>query len=192
MVRTGLLLGLILSAGCAPLKPAVSPELEPERFGQPLEQFRLEGRISVKTENEAFSGGIRWSHEQARDEILLSSPLGQGVAEMRREAGVVSLTDAEGRLYQAASGEALLRDVLGLSLPLEGLVYWLGAQPRPGMPYTLERDSEGHVSELEQDGWHLEYGRYQAQDGRWLPGRIFARRGESLEFRLVVHTWQVL
>lgn len=190
--RTGLLLGLLLVTGCAPLVPAPHPPAVTDRLGQPLRQFRLEGRISVKTEEEAFSGGIRWSHDNARDEILLSSPLGQGVAELRREGGAVSLTDAEGRLHEAESGEALLREVLGVSLPLEGLVHWLGAQPRPSTPYDLERDSEGHVSRLEQDGWRLEYGRYQVHEGRWLPGRIFARRGELLEFRLVVDSWQAL
>lgn len=182
----GLGLSLLL-AGCAltPSPPTVS--------GQPLQslsRFQLEGRVAVKTEEQSFSGGIRWKRDPARDEILLSSPLGQGVAQLRREDGQVTLKTAEGRTYVAASGEELLMAILGVRLPLDGMVHWLSAQPRPGSAYELEGDGEGRVTRLTQDGWRLEYGRHQVHGERWLPGRIFARRDETLEFRLVVDSWQ--
>ncbi len=159
---------------------------------QPLQsphRFQLEGRVSVKTEDQSFSGRIRWTHEPLHDEILLSSPLGQGVAELRQEVGQVTLKSAEGRTYVADSGEELLDAVLGVRLPLDGLVHWLWAQPKPGSAHELEHNGEGRVTRLTQDGWRLEYGRYQLHGERWLPGRIFARRDEALEFRLVVDTW---
>lgn len=179
-------LALLLLAGCAqtPVPPSVSM--------QPLQsphRFQLEGRVSVKTEDQSFSGRIRWTHEPLHDEILLSSPLGQGVAELRQEVGQVTLKSAEGRTYVAVSGEELLDTVLGVRLPLDGLVHWLWAQPKPGSAHELERNGEGRVTRLTQDGWRLEYGRYQRHGERWLPGRIFARRDEALEFRLVVDAW---
>lgn len=180
----------MLFAGCAqmpqtPAQPAVS-----ERPALTLGRFSLEGRISVKAEEQSFSGGIRWNHAPGRDEILLSSPLGQGVAELRQEDGQVTLKRAEGQTYVASSGEALLDAVLGVRLPVDGMVHWLSAQPRPDSPYDLERDEAGRVTRLTQDGWRLEYGRYRFEAERWLPGRIFARRDDTLEFRLVVDTWQ--
>ncbi len=182
-----LTLGLLLLAGCAqvPAPPTVSAQPQ-----QTVSRFHLEGRVSVKTQEQSFSGGMRWKHDPAGDEILLSSPLGQGVAELRQEAGQVTLKNAEGRTYVANSGEELLEAALGVRLPLDGMVHWVTAQPRPDAAYELERDGEGRVARLTQDGWRLEYGRYQARGERWLPGRIFARRGEALEFRLVVDTWQ--
>lgn len=183
----GLGLGLLLLAGCAQTPSPPTVGVQPL---QSLSRFHLEGRVSVKTEEQSFSGGIRWRHDPARDEILLSSPLGQGVAELLQEDGQVTLKNAEGRTYVAASGEELLEAVLGVRLPLDGMVHWLSAQPRPGSAYELERNGEGRVTRLTQDGWRLEYGRYQVHDERWLPGRIFARRDEALEFRLVVDSWQ--
>lgn len=186
----GLGLGLMLIAGCAQMPQVPAQPTVSEGPAVSLSRFNLEGRISVKTEEQSFSGGIRWHHLPGRDEILLSSPLGQGLAELRREDGRVSLKSAEGRTYVAASGEELLEAVLGVRLPVDGMVHWLSAQPRPGTAYDLERDAQGRVARLTQDGWRLEYGRYQHQAERWLPGRIFARRDETLEFRLVVDTWQ--
>jgi outer membrane lipoprotein LolB len=176
---------LLLLAGCAQM-PA------PTTGGEPASptRFHLEGRVSVKSEEQSFSGRIRWKHDAVRDEILLSSPLGQGVAQLRQEGGRVTLESAEGRTYVADSGEALLDSVLGVRLPIDGMMHWLLAQPRPGAPFELEQNGEGRVARLHQDGWRLEYGRYQVHGERWLPGRIFARRDEALEFRLVVDAWQ--
>lgn len=184
----GLVLGLLLLAGCAQMRQTPAPPTVGEQ--PPPSRFQLEGRVSVKSDEQSFSGGIRWTHDPVRDEILLSSPLGQGVAELRREDGQVTLKSAEGRTYVAVSGEELLDAVLGVRLPVDGMAHWLYAQPRPGSPYELERDGEGRVARLTQDGWRLEYGRYQVHGEHWLPGRIFARRDESLEFRLVVDAWR--
>ncbi len=178
-------LALLLAAGCARLPPAA-----PEPAAGPPAQFRLEGRISVRSEDQSFTGSIRWDHTPGRDEILLASPLGQGIAELRLEAGRAELVSAQGRTYTADNGEDLLEGVLGVRLPLSGMLHWLAGQPRPQAPFELERGRDGRVVRLNQDGWHLEYGRYQHLGDYWLPGRIFARRDETLEFRLVVDAWR--
>lgn len=183
----GWLVALLL-AGCAQTLAPLAPDTQ---VVQSLDRFRLEGRVSVRREEKSFSAGIRWQHDPARDEILLSSPLGQGVAELRQENGQVMLKTAEGQTSVVDGGEALLDTVLGVRLPLDGLLHWLLAQPRPGGAYQLELDGEGRVARLSQDGWRLEYGRYRLHGQRWLPGRIFARHGEQLEFRLVVDVWDV-
>lgn len=181
-----LCLGIV---GCSVLKPV--PPAPPATASRPLEAFHLEGRISVKTDSQTFSGGIDWSHQGMEDEILLSTPLGQGVAELRSSAGGVSLTDNEGRQYQAVDMESLLRERLGFQLPLRGLHHWLDARPRPESPHTLEVGPDGRVDALLQDGWRIDYGRYSQQGGRWLPGKLFGQHGESLEFRLVVDQWNL-
>ncbi|MCS6786010.1 MAG: lipoprotein insertase outer membrane protein LolB [Thiobacillaceae bacterium] len=183
-----LLLTVLVVGGCAPLRP---PPPAATAQPAPLTNFRLEGRFSVKNAEQAYTGGIRWAHDAGQDEILLTAPTGQGLAQLRREPGGVVLTTAEGRSYTAPSAEELTEHVLGVRLPLEGLTYWLSGRPRPGAAHTLVRDAEGRVERLEQDGWRLEYGRYRFEAGRWLAGRLFARRGEELELRLVVDQWEL-
>lgn len=183
-----LLLGSALLAACAPLRQPVEA---PTSLPKPLEQFRLEGRISVKSGEQSFSGGIRWQHDGLHDEVLLTTPMGQGIARLQREPDRVRLITAEGREYMANSGEALLVQVLGVKFPVEGMLHWVIGLPRPQTGYALGWDEAGRVTRLEQDGWRIEYARHQSQAGRWLPGRIFARRDEDLEFRLVVDRWQL-
>lgn len=179
-----------LLAGCAQYTALTRPVAATPPATIP-ERFHLQGRLSVKTAEQAYSGGITWVHEPLRDEILVRSPLGQGLAELRRDPQGISLVDAEGNQYQAASEEALLEQTLGLRLPINGLVHWLTALPRPDVPYRLEHGEHGQVTRLEQDGWRLEYGRYREVEGRLMPGRLFARRDETWEFRLVVDQWNL-
>lgn len=183
------LLGLLFLGACSLFKPVPPPAVTVG--AGPLRAFHLEGRISVKTETQSFAGGIGWLHRDDDDEILLSTPLGQGVAELRGSRGGVVLTDGEGRQYQAADAETLLEQHLGVRLPLRGLLYWLDARPRPDSPYGVEADRDGRVGALTQDGWRIDYGRYARQGERWLPGKLFASHGEGVEFRLVVDNWQV-
>jgi outer membrane lipoprotein LolB len=157
---------------------------------EPVRHFQLEGRVSVKTEAQNLSGNLAWERAADRETLLLSTPLGQGAAEIRREGRAMVLTGADGSVLSADSDELLLEKALGIRLPLEGLVYWLSALPRPGVAFQASRDEDGRVAALEQDGWRIEYGRYRPVGRRDLPARIFARRGDDLEFRLVVAAWE--
>lgn len=186
--RLAFLLLLVL-AGCAQLKTLVAPAAL--REARPIMQFKLDGRLSVKTEVQNFSGSLNWHRVATGETLLLSGPLGQGAAEIRRQDGLLVFTAADGSVVTEENDERLMERALGLKLPLDGLVYWLSALPRPRVDFRAAADEAGRIVSLDQDGWHIEYSRYQLRGDRWLPGRIFANRGE-LEFRLVVDAWETL
>src|SRR2546422_4411800 len=47
--------------------------------------------------SESFTGNIAWRHARDFDEMLITTPLGQGVARIVREGDQVTLTTAEPR-----------------------------------------------------------------------------------------------
>mgnify|MGYP001024944253 CR=1 FL=1 len=183
------LLALLVLVGCAQLKVAVAPESL--RDARPVMQFKLDGRLSVKTDGQTFSGSLAWRRNGGEETLLLSGPLGQGAAEISRQGDLLVLKAADGTVVTEASDERLMERALGLRLPLDGLVWWLSALPRPEVAFRATAGEDGHLASLDQDGWHIEYSRYQLRGERWLPGRVFARRGD-LEFRLVVDAWEAL
>ncbi len=134
---------------------------------------------------------MTWRHAASQQELLLSTPLGQGVAELRGDDQGVELRDSEGHLRRAADAEALVRQALGLTLPLKGLAWWVVGNPRPGVPYQAEPDAEGRLAILKQDGWRIEFSRYAQTAGHFLPGKLVARRADNLEIRLVVDKWEL-
>jgi outer membrane lipoprotein LolB len=165
-------------------------------LSNPPAAFRLEGRVSVRSGEENFSGGMSWRHDPQEENLLLRTPLGQGVAELRGTPEGVWLKDAEGRQYVAEDAETLVRQVVGMTLPIKGLTWWVVGHPRPGAHYVAEADPQGHLAVLWQDDWRIEFSRYDAHaDARRarieLPGKLVARRGDDLEIRLVVDQWEL-
>lgn len=149
-------------------------------------QFELAGRIAVRYRDEASSGNIAWRHGRSGDEILITSPLGQGVARIVRAGDGVVLVTPDGREHRAADAEVLTEEVLGFRLPLGGLADWVRARPGPG-PYDERRDAAGRIAELQQSGWKVEYQEWGADRG--LPSRMKLTY-PGFELRLAIAQWK--
>lgn len=175
MTRGGWIAGAVLLASCVSLEPR-PPE-------GPLE-FQLSGRLAARYEGESFTGNVIWSHAAQGDEMLISTPMGQGVARIVRGPEGVTLRTAEPREYHAPDAETLTQQVLGFRLPLAGLGSWVRARPAPGAPARMEKSENGRPRVLEQSGWRIEYLDYEGERPKRLrltyPG---------VELRFVVSEW---
>ena len=159
-VRVVVLLPALLAA-CAQV------EIKPPEG--PLE-FSLAGRIAARTANDAFTGNINWRHNRAGDEMLISTPTGQGVAQIVRQGEAVLLKTAEPREYRDNDAEALTERVLGFRIPIDGLADWVQGKPSP---------------QLEGRGWKVEY---QGYDAERRPTRMRLTY-QGIELRLAISQW---
>lgn len=148
--------------------------------------FEVKGRVAVRYGQEAASGRVAWRHSAAKDDLLISNPLGQGIAELSRREGIYILRTAEGQEYKAPDPEALTEQALGWRLPLIGLPEWIRGRALASAPAQRKMDGE-RLATLDQLGWHIEY---QAWDeaGK-LPQRIRLTR-DDLDIRLAIEEWQ--
>jgi outer membrane lipoprotein LolB len=147
-------------------------------------EFELSGRIAVRYRDDAGSGNIAWRHGARGDELLLTTPLGQGMARIVRSGDEVTLTTQDGREFRAADAESLTDQVLGFRLPLVGLADWVRGRAAPG-PSRERRDAAGRLAELEQSGWTVQYLEYAGA----LPSRL-ALTYPGLELRLAISEWK--
>jgi outer membrane lipoprotein LolB len=150
--------------------------------------FEVAGRIAVRYRDDAGTGNVAWRHGPRSDEMLLTSPLGQGIARIVRAGDQVVLTTQDGREFRAADAETLTDQVLGFRLPLLGLADWVRgrAAPRPApAPVHERRDAAGQLVELEQSGWRISYLEY-ANDK---PTRL-TLTFPGLELRLAISEWK--
>jgi outer membrane lipoprotein LolB len=181
---------VLFLAGCATPGLRQVDSLADLQTAAPLADFRLEGRLSARTPDRTVSGTLVWERGHGVDTLLLSGPLGQGGAEIRRESGRAELRTADGEHLVESSDARLMSRVLGFDLPLDGLLYWLSGQPQPDVAFRGGLDKGGHLAWLDQEGWHIEYERYALHGVRWLPGRIVARRDGEVDFRFVADRWE--
>jgi outer membrane lipoprotein LolB len=138
-----------------------------------LQAFSLDGRIAVRQGETRHYANVTWQHDRGSDSILVTTPLGQGVAELSRDVAGARLVTADHREIVAPDWESLAKRALGARLPLDDLPAWLtGHPPPPG------------------SGWRVDYLDYQSEAADALPTLIEIRR-DDLYVRLKIDHWSV-
>lgn len=122
--------------------------------------FEMAGRVAVRYGQESATARVQWRHSDASDDLLITNPLGQGVARIVRDDGQVRLETSDGRTFRAPDAESLTEQVLGWRLPLQGLPDWMRARPRAGAPAEVQPGEGAKPFSLRQDGWQVEYEEY--------------------------------
>lgn len=147
--------------------------------------FGIDGRLSARQGEERSSANLAWRHDPAVDSILLTTPLGQGVAELTRDARGARLLTADRQTVEAADWEGLSARVFGFTLPLSALPRWL-----VGDVAAAQRDELGRPRHAVVDGWDIRYLAYESPAAQALPTLVEFRR-DDIELRLKVDEWRL-
>ncbi len=155
----------------------------PEPGVAPPGGFELSGRVAVRHAKNSGSARVFWRHSDSADDMLITSPVGQGIARISREGDRFRLVTGDQRENRAADAESLTDEALGWRLPLSGLPDWVQARASPDRPAEVTGRA-GEDLEIRQDGWRVTYEEFR--DGR--PFRMRLSR-DDVEIRLVVDRW---
>ncbi|MBL8483115.1 MAG: outer membrane lipoprotein LolB [Rhodocyclaceae bacterium] len=179
----GAALTALALAACSTLPPP-SGASRPARAD--LQQFDLEGRVSANDARQVVHASVIWHHEDLADDLTLVGPLGQTLAELSRRGKHVRLV-ANGGVRESQDMDALLRDALGLKVPVKALTNWVLGRPRtPGA--NVRRDAAGRAEIITEDGWNVIFVRYESDAADALPELIEARGGE-VQVKLKIDRW---
>ncbi len=181
------LLYCMFVGACASLAPPVALDGKLVDPGM-LRDYAFTGRIAVRQGESGQSGNLNWSSSGANTRILLASPLGQALAELREDSSGFHLKMSDGRTWNARAADDLTQQALGYRLPVAGLRYWVFARADPAGRDNTVLGSDGRPERIEQNGWKISYTEYQAAAGSTVPRRMQLMRGD-LEIRLVLDSW---
>lgn len=173
----------LVLGGCAAVTPGTRVDATLPALSS---SWTLQGRIGVQSGDQNLSGRIQWQHRAESDDVLMTSPLGQGVARIVRDADGVMIEVPNQPTRRAADAETLTREALGYVLPVAGLAWWVQGRPAPTASFESTADASGRLVRMKQDGWVIDYLEYSA-DAR--PRRMAVAR-EGLQIRLVTDSWQ--
>ncbi|MDO8958401.1 MAG: outer membrane lipoprotein LolB [Rhodocyclaceae bacterium] len=165
MIRAIIFFALAVLSGCA---------ITPEHLARPpvgeIAQFAFVGRIAVRQGEIRHHARIDWRHTPATDEILLATPLGQGLAELTQDATGARLVLADRRHFAADNLGALAQQVFGFPLPLGASARWL-------------------LGEIEvADGWRVTIVERESAAADALPTVIELER-DDIAVRLKIDEW---
>ena len=140
-----------LLAGCATPPPA--------REGLPWVSGQLAVRIAAVADQpeQSLSSLFDLRGDAEQGELRLSSPLGTLIATLQWSPGSARLLNGQGE-SRFDGLEALTRQMLGETLPVQALPEWLAGRPWSGAPSTPIPDG------FEQLGWRV--GLSRLADGR--------------------------
>lgn len=187
------LLGLLLAACTTPQPgtPVTTPvEWEQHRLQiTALQHWELRGKLGYRGPGANGSAWLTWQQDDDYFDLTLTGPMGAGATRISGNAQLAMLSRGRDEV-RANSASALTREVLGVALPLEELLWWAKGLPAPGSQPTMRFDG-GLLIALEQAGWHLQFSRYVDVEGLHLPGRITGTDNHNgLSFTLVINQWQ--
>jgi outer membrane lipoprotein LolB len=156
-----------------------------------FDSWDIHARAAIKLKGEAYNIGIRWQRQAENSTVLLEAPFGQGVFRIESAAGgTYRLRLPDGRVSANRTAEVLLEEMIGWSLPISGLEYWIRGIPRPDSAYTHHLDQAGRARSINQDQWVIDYLDYfVGQEDLQLPRRI-KLVSETVTLKLVIERWQ--
>ena len=125
-----------------------------------LEKKQISGRLALHIAAETgafeqpprqFSGAFELTGNRQMGELVFLTPLGSIAAQLSWRAQSAKLT-TDGQTREFGDLGALLRQVTGADLPVDGLFAWMNGQTFdvPGWDVDLSRHNEGRISAKRQ------------------------------------------
>jgi len=195
-MRLAAIIALLLTAtACAPIwqqRPVSSPDLLWQlRYKAlvQLDQWQLQGRTAITQGKEGWNAGLRWQENRGVYQIKIEGPFSQGGITLDGDASRAVLTMVDGQEISAVDPEILIKQALGIQLPVSALRDWVR-----GIPYSainidrLELDNKGQITRLIQQEWDINFLKYVPFGIYSMPTKIFIKN-QDLSLRLAITRW---
>lgn len=185
-LRFAVLLAGSLLAGCASVPPGALPARE--QIGDFALEARFALRVTLPDQAAQSSGGrLSWEHRNGGDRVLLSSPLGYGLAEIDTTPTLSRLRMADGETRESPDADSLMEEVTGQRLPMTRLPAWLLG--RSAGTAQISKDDHNRPARLREAGWQIDYA-YDDETPSALPARLTLSRDGEIELRLRIEEWK--
>ncbi len=194
-----MILGLtVLLTGCAlmesPFDRAAAPNNQAlsstERSAQlsRLDAWTTSGSVGITYQGKTDIGTFVWRQEGLYYDFRTYGPLNAASVRIEGRPGIATLWKNVNTSRSSSSPEALMKEEMGWFLPLSNLRFWSRGLAAPGIPSQKRFDQFGHLALLQQQGWTINYQRYQAVGDKDLPRNVLMTHGD-LRVKIVFKKW---
>lgn len=181
--------------GCSTIEgPAQAPSNQPlsntQRSAQlsQLNSWTAKGSVGISYQGKTDIGTFVWRQDGLAYDFRTYGPLNAASVRIEGSPGYATLWKNVNTPRSAPSPEALMRQELGWFLPLSNLRFWSRGLAAPGIAARTTHDEYGHLKVLQQQGWLVNYQRYQAVGNLDLPRNVVMTNG-NLRVKIVFKQW---
>ncbi len=154
-----------------------------------LQSWDINGKIGIITQDSSNSASLKWRQEDLAYQIDIHGPLGQGGASIQGTPGNVTVNISGEGVFEGPSPEYILYQQLGWDIPISDIYWWIRGLPAPDKEF-LHRLENNRLKALQQNGWDIQYLRYNNLEPA-LPRKLKLTRN-GLKITLIVHNWIAL
>jgi len=183
-----ILTGVLFGCAHQSLSPVITDAHGYQQKLAQLDHWQLQGKIAVRHANQSDSAALRWQQDAEHFDIFLSGPLGAGATRLIGTPKQFSIQNNKEETAAMSNAEQLIEKHLGWTLPLDQLPQWiLGHNDNRNSQFNIDHTLAG----FEQDGWRVEYQRYQIIDQWLLPEKIVLKH-EDMQVTIIIKQWTLL
>lgn len=160
-----------------------------------IDHWDIRGRAVIFVGDQTNHIGIRWKRDQEHFSIVVEAPFGQGVIRVETTNSVdqnsaFKLNLPDGQIKYGPTAESLLTELLGWSIPVNGLKSWIKGQPHRQSAHSYLLNGDGRLRTLKQDNWKINYLDYFTADDEHLglPKKIYMKH-PTLALKIVIDHW---
>ncbi|MCU7835069.1 MAG: lipoprotein insertase outer membrane protein LolB [gamma proteobacterium symbiont of Taylorina sp.] len=182
-----IILSIILS-GCSFIRTDTNSDVTtPHLLHDFPQQWTTNGRISILNGKENWYAKFIWLQKNEDFELRFMGPLGETELQLTRKDQKTYLKTPS---YERSSHnlEQLLLQETGWKLPLISLRYWSYGVPNPKVSNKTLYDKQGNITDLYQDGWHIQYPK-RMQIGKYLLPKKIVLTEQDIKIKIIISQW---
>jgi len=167
---------------------SISPK-QRQQTAAKITSWNITGAFSVVRNQKALLANYQWRQSGKQFIIQIAGALNIAATTLMGRPGHVTLRQSAAKVFQASSAEVLMQQQLGWYVPVSYLKYWIRGLSAPGR-HKATFDRYGHLIALKQQGWTIDFSKYQTNQGVDLPKMLRLSR-PRLRVKLVVKQWHI-
>ncbi|WP_040975704.1 lipoprotein insertase outer membrane protein LolB [Necropsobacter massiliensis] len=157
-----------------------------------IQSYRAAGQLGYISAKERFSTRFDWQYRNPQAyTLLLSSTISSSTLKFEMNPQGMTISDNKGNRRSEADAKMLLREIVGMDIPLEQLAFWLKGQPDTNADYQVGTNHllAGFSYPLDGTRWTADYLNYHTERAIALPRDILLKNAaQTLKIR--VDDWQ--
>lgn len=185
----------VLLTGCAHFQQKPTFQYIPWQVRQTkLLQYKnwiISGTFSITYNKKRDTAHFEWQQNQNNYIINISGPMNLNSAQIKGSANKVELCQPNSKCIQAKSSEKLLFEQFCWQLPVSNIRYWVFTLPVPIKKInTKQLDQYEHLTELEQQGWKINYFGFKSIKNIDMPSTI-ELKNENFFIKLKIKSYKL-
>ncbi len=159
-----------------------------------IQRYQNQGQIGYISPEERFSSRFQWQYQNAQNyQLTLLSTLTSTTLTLRMQPQGMTIFDNKGNHRSESDARLLVKEIVGVDVPLEYFADWLKGLPNENADYDVGENHYLARFSYQSEGiqWTADYLNYHQNTQLALPRDILLKNNQNQTLKIRVDNWQL-